>query len=554
MRMNLPVTHQCYEVPEGTTLMSTTDLKGRITYANPAFVAACGIEREDLLGQPHNVVRHPDMPPAAFADMWRTLKAGDSWTALVKNRRANGDFYWVRANAAPVSRQGQVVGYLSVRTRAQPADVQAADDLYRRLRDGQAGALRFHKGLAVHGGWRAPLSLARTLPLAWRLAAGVVLAAVGGVGAAAAAGVAGAALAATAAGMTAAAAAGWALLQAQVARPLAQVLHEAQRVAAGGGDGQARLDRVDEIGLLMRAVNQAGLNLRALVDDVGEQVAGVRSASHEIAAGARDLSARTEGAAGHLEETAASMEQLHGTVNHSADHAQQASRLAAQASSAAAGGSQVVDGVVGTMDGITRSARRIGDIVGVIDGIAFQTNLLALNAAVEAARAGDAGPRLRGGGRRGACTGKPQRRRRARDQGPDRDQRQPGAGRLAACHRSRAGHAGHRAPGAAGRHADRRDQPRRTGAGRRRGPGQQRGGAAGRRDAAERGAGRAVGRRRHPTGRPGGAPGRGGAGLPAGGGGLMSNTPAADRRVGRARRVRACPHHGAPAWPASAPT
>jgi aerotaxis receptor len=164
MRMNLPVTHQCYEVPEGTTLMSTTDLKGRITYANPAFVAACGIEREALLGQPHNVVRHPDMPPAAFADMWRTLKAGDSWTALVKNRRANGDFYWVRANAAPVSRQGQVVGYLSVRTRAQPADVQAADDLYRRLRDGQAGALRFHKGLAVHGGWRAPLSLLRTLP------------------------------------------------------------------------------------------------------------------------------------------------------------------------------------------------------------------------------------------------------------------------------------------------------------------------------------------------------------------------------------------------------
>jgi aerotaxis receptor len=391
MRMNLPVTHQCYEVPEGTTLMSTTDLKGRITYANPAFVAACGIEREALLGQPHNVVRHPDMPPAAFADMWRTLKAGDSWTALVKNRRANGDFYWVRANAAPVSRQGQVVGYLSVRTRAQPADVQAADDLYRRLRDGQAGALRFHKGLAVHGGWRAPLSLARTLPLAWRLAAGVALAAVGGVGAAAAAGVAGAALAATAAGMAAAAAAGWVLLQAQVARPLAQVLHEAQRVAAGGGDGQARLDRVDEIGLLMRAVNQAGLNLRALVDDVGEQVAGVRSASHEIAAGARDLSARTEGAAGHLEETAASMEQLHGTVNHSADHAQQASRLAAQASSAAAGGSQVVDGVVGTMDGITRSARRIGDIVGVIDGIAFQTNLLALNAAVEAARAGEQG-------------------------------------------------------------------------------------------------------------------------------------------------------------------
>ena len=110
MRNNLPVTEREYEIAADATLMSTTDLDSRITYANAAFVAVSGFEKEELLGQPHNLVRHPDMPREAFADMWATLRAGQSWTALVKNRRKNGDHYWVRANATPVRRDGQVVG------------------------------------------------------------------------------------------------------------------------------------------------------------------------------------------------------------------------------------------------------------------------------------------------------------------------------------------------------------------------------------------------------------------------------------------------------------
>lgn len=89
MRTNLPVTHSEYQFPSSETLLSTTDLESRVTYANAAFIRTSGFEREQLVGQPHNLVRHPDMPAEAFADMWRSLKAGQSWRALVKNRRVD---------------------------------------------------------------------------------------------------------------------------------------------------------------------------------------------------------------------------------------------------------------------------------------------------------------------------------------------------------------------------------------------------------------------------------------------------------------------------------
>ncbi len=104
MRNNQPVSQREYLFDDHATLMSTTDLNSHITYANDAFIEASGFTAYEINGQPHNMVRHPDMPPEAFADMWATLKQGEPWTALVKNRRKNGDHYWVRANAIPVVR------------------------------------------------------------------------------------------------------------------------------------------------------------------------------------------------------------------------------------------------------------------------------------------------------------------------------------------------------------------------------------------------------------------------------------------------------------------
>ena len=95
MRQNLPVTQREYALNADQSIVSVTDTQGRITYCNPAFVDASGFSKDELLGQPHNLVRHPDMPEEAFRDMWATLQSGRPWTAVVKNRRKNGDHYWV---------------------------------------------------------------------------------------------------------------------------------------------------------------------------------------------------------------------------------------------------------------------------------------------------------------------------------------------------------------------------------------------------------------------------------------------------------------------------
>lgn len=117
MRVNLPVTNIEYPLDDEALLVSTTDSKGRITYVNPAFIEVSGYSEDELLGRAHNIIRHPDMPPEAFADFWKTLQSGKPWTGFVKNRRKNGDFYWVQANAIPLIENGKISGYLSVRTK-----------------------------------------------------------------------------------------------------------------------------------------------------------------------------------------------------------------------------------------------------------------------------------------------------------------------------------------------------------------------------------------------------------------------------------------------------
>jgi methyl-accepting chemotaxis protein len=165
----------------------------------------------------------------------------------------------------------------------------------------------------------------------------------------------------------------------------------AQTVAAGDLGSQVVVDRHDEIGTLLTALKLMNESLVAIVGDVRHASESIATGSSQIANGNADLSQRTEEQASNLQQTAASMEQLTVTVQHNADTARRASKLAEGASSVAAQGGAVVGQVVATMDGITHSSRKISDIIGVIDGIAFQTNILALNAAVEAARAGEQG-------------------------------------------------------------------------------------------------------------------------------------------------------------------
>ncbi len=393
MKNNQPVTQRefVYDYDDDVTLMSMTDTQSYVTYANSAFIQVSGFERDEIIGKPHNLVRHPDMPKEAFADMWRTLKEGQSWSALVKNRRKNGDHYWVRANATPVHRNNQLVGYMSVRTKPSRHEIEAAEVLYRDMREGRAGNRKLFKGILVRTGVMRWASILQTASVTWRLGA-AAMASAGVVAAVSlAAGLSAGALGIVAGTATTAALANFLWLRAQVAVPLATVLRVAQSAAMGSLESNVSLNRVDEIGMLLRAVNQSALNLRSLVDDVSAQTQGMHIACSEISSGNDDLSVRTEQTASSLEETSASMEELGATVKQNAENASQANQLAASASVVAVRCGDVVNQVVETMQGINESSRRIGDIISVIDGIAFQTNILALNAAVEAARAGEQG-------------------------------------------------------------------------------------------------------------------------------------------------------------------
>ena len=176
-----------------------------------------------------------------------------------------------------------------------------------------------------------------------------------------------------------------------ITRPLGQALRVAQTVAGGDLTSQIEVSTKDETGQLMQALKDMNTSLVAIVGQVRQSTDTIATASSQIAAGNQDLSSRTEQQASSLEETAASMEELTSTVKQNADNARQANQLAVSASSVAVRGGAVVSQVVQTMDAINTSSKKIVDIIGVIDGIAFQTNILALNAAVEAARAGEQG-------------------------------------------------------------------------------------------------------------------------------------------------------------------
>ncbi|MDH0900650.1 PAS domain-containing methyl-accepting chemotaxis protein [Comamonas aquatica] len=167
MKKNLPVTTQHVDIAPGITLVSKTDLKGIITYANEAFINVSGFALEELQGHSHNIVRHPDMPPAVFEDMWKVLHSGKPWQGLVKNRCKNGDFYWVDACVVPVRRNEQTIGYMSVRKRAEPAAIAHAQALYQQITlNGMTPTWKLPPWLGIRFGMRAGTVFVALLMLA----------------------------------------------------------------------------------------------------------------------------------------------------------------------------------------------------------------------------------------------------------------------------------------------------------------------------------------------------------------------------------------------------
>ena len=399
MRINLPVTQTEYDFPADELLMSVTDRQGHMTHCNAAFSRVSGYSVDELIGQPHNLIRHPDMPPEAYKDLWSTIGHGRSWRGLVKNRRKNGDFYWVRANITPIMAGGKPQGYMSVREKPTRAEIAGAEALYARLHaEREAGRPSFvlHAGRVRPAGWRNALGKLRRADFTQRLAVMMVPL----LAAAAAPAWLGWHGPQVAGAQSLALLAGTLLILWRFHRRITTAVHDANRFAqdlasCNLATDSCQADGRHPLARLMEALRQIQINLRAVVGDARHEIGHFGTTSSEIAQGAQDLSARTEAQAGHLQETAATMEELAGTVRQSVDATRQILGDSEHSAELARDGGREVAKAGEAVQSIEHSSRTMEQIIATIESIAFQTNILALNAAVEAARAGEQG---RGGG------------------------------------------------------------------------------------------------------------------------------------------------------------
>jgi methyl-accepting chemotaxis protein len=273
MKNNQPVTDKEVLLTPETLIVSKTDLKGRITYINRDFLEISGFSEAELIGQSHNIVRHPDMPVEAFADLWQTIAQNRPWTGFVKNRCKNGDFYWVRANVTPIWENGQVTGYMSVRRLAEPETIRQVDEVYRQFREQRQGGLRILRGSVVRGGEGLggalrDMSAATAVNLIALFVVAVLLLL----------GFAGAYLgvAAPVLAVVAAIVSFFALQRtmAGVLRPLGTVTDTFRRIAAGEYDNRFDFNRDDEVGKVLQSMQSMQIKL-------GCDVAEARRVSEE---------------------------------------------------------------------------------------------------------------------------------------------------------------------------------------------------------------------------------------------------------------------------------
>jgi aerotaxis receptor len=383
MRTNLPVTEQERTFPAEQRLISTTDLNSIVTYCNDAFAAISGFSQAELVGQPHNLVRHPDMPPSVFEHMWATIKLGKPWMGVVKNRCKNGDYYWVSAYVTAIYENGRISGYESVRSVPSREQIRRATALYARLRAGK-GAV---SPVARLGG---------TLQRAWPfvLAAGVAVVSElwlpGAVGL----------------GLTLVAIfLAWLLSGLVQRRGIEQTLAQHPKSFTSplvaltysdrpGAEGQLELAMYSEEARLQTALTRlvdAGINVKARASE-----------SSGLSASQADLLDRqrseTDQSATAIAEMAATIQEVAHNVQNTASAAadanqlaQQGSTLAEQSLTAMGHMSGAVNEIGQAVNALAQETQSIGSVADVITSIAEQTNLLALNAAIEAARAGEQG-------------------------------------------------------------------------------------------------------------------------------------------------------------------
>lgn len=384
MRKNLPVTGRNLDLPPDANILSTTNPQSKITYVNPDFINISGFSEAELIGQPHNMVRHPDMPSAAFEHMWKTLKSGRSWMGLVKNRCKNGDHYWVSAYVTPISKNGSTVEYQSVRTKPEPRLIEAAENLYGQLRREKHKAYHFKPRLAVKillnllgVGLIVAFAAAKisNIPLIYFIAATLSMVIFSFIGVSI------------------------------LLRPLSHLAARAKNIVENPFSQLVYTGRSDEFGQVEFALRMTQAETGAIVGRIADASQRLSehatSLLHEIDSGNRlNVEQKVD-----AEQIATAVNQMAASIQEVAVSAFKASEAASMAHAATISGRALVDetsqSISSLKDEIISSAqviyalegqsKEISKVLDVIRGIAEQTNLLALNAAIEAARAGEQG-------------------------------------------------------------------------------------------------------------------------------------------------------------------
>ncbi len=382
MKTNLPVTHKNIPMSASARIVSTTNSGGQITYANQDFCDIAGFTMEELEMQPHNIIRHPDMPRPAFKMMWDTLKSGGSWMGIVKNRCKNGDHYWVDAFATPLIENGQAVGFQSVRVKPSDEQIQNAEKAYQRINEGKS-----LPGLPMSLQTRIISAITLSLiacAIANLLIGGGAVGALAGLAAGGVVGVLSAVL---------------------IAAPWKKAAEESKRIIDDPVALATYTNRKDELGQLQLAQHMLTSKLETVIWRLNDASQELENISSETAITAESTARDMAGQRLEVEQVATAINEMAATVNEVAHNASEAANATDNARNQVAQGKTVVEKGISTTsqlagcvqeaaDVITSLADvtdAIGGVVEMIRNIAEQTNLLALNAAIEAARAGEQG-------------------------------------------------------------------------------------------------------------------------------------------------------------------
>lgn len=387
-RMAAPTTGTERLLDPRIPIVTKTDLKGRITYANPAFVDISGFTLDELLGQPHNIVRHPDMPRDAFKDLWDTNRREEPWKGLVKNRCKDGGYYWVDAYVTPLTQNGEKIGYMSVRSKPSDTQKAEADALYKAINSG-AASFPFTK-TAKGRPFIVDLAVVCFLPVLIALLSLIDIPAL-------------------VYGSTVAsfvfAALGLMWLKGRVEHTNNAMLSAMRALAEGNFKHEIPESSTREFNKVHTAFKSMQVNLRAIIADVVSSSSEVKNNAETLSQLAINLMSRSQqqsdginGVASALEELSVSVSEISEATSKSSSHAKNAMEVVdsgAQSMDKSTQATQKVSMVVQdakqNIEELNRAVQKISSVTHTITEIAERTNLLALNAAIEAARAGESG-------------------------------------------------------------------------------------------------------------------------------------------------------------------